>query len=99
MIAIEVDHDVDAVDLLFEVPLDALQRAGHRRRLDVAEGHGHAVRSGQDPGLGGEGGRLAIERLDFAEVGDVLGVLPLVRIDAAVDFDRLRRQYHHRQQQ
>ena len=42
---------------------------------------------------------LAVERLDLAEVGDVPGVLPFFRIDAAVDFHRLHRQYHHRQQQ
>ena len=99
VIAIEVDHDVDAVDLLFEVALHALQRARHRGRLDVAEGHRQPIRRRQDPGLGGQRRRLAIERLDLAEVGDVLGVLPLLRVDAAVDLHRMQRQYHQRQQQ
>ena len=52
VIAVEVDHDVDAVDLLLEIPLHALLGARHRGRLDVAEGDGQAVGRREDPDFG-----------------------------------------------
>ena len=52
VIAVEVDHDVDAIDLLLEIALHALLGARHRRRLGVAEGDGQAFRRREDPGFG-----------------------------------------------
>ena len=86
-IAVEVDHHVDAVDLLLEIALHALLGARHRRRLRVAERDRQAFGRGEDPGFGRQRGRLAVERLDLAEVGDVPGVLPFLGVDAAVDRD------------
>ena len=91
MIAVEVDHDVDAVDLFFEVPLHALLGARHRRRLDIAERDGQAFRRGEDPDFRRERGGLAVQRLDLAEVGDATGVGPFLGVDAAVDRDCHRR--------
>ena len=53
-VAVEIDHDVDAIDLRLEIPLHALLGARHRRRLGVAERHRQAFRRREDPGLGGQ---------------------------------------------
>jgi len=93
VVAVEVHHDVHAIDLFVEIPLHALLGARHRGRLDCAERDREAFGRGEDPDLGRQRGRLAVQRLDFAEVGDVPGVGPLLRIDAAIDRNRRRRSH------
>jgi hypothetical protein len=88
MIAVEIDHDVDAIDLLVEIPLHALLGARHGRRLDGAKRHGQAFGRSENPDFGRQRRRLAVQRLDFAEFRDPPGVGPFLRIDATVDRDR-----------
>ena len=90
-IAIEVDHDVDAIDLLLEVSLHALTISRHGRRLDIPERHGEPVGGRENPCLGRERRGLAIQWLGLAEVGDVLGAPPFVRVDSAIDVHCERR--------
>ena len=83
-IAIEVHHHVHPVLLAHLVASGALGGARHVRGLGVAERHGQALGRRQHPGLGGQGGGLAGQRLQQAEIGDVAGTVPFAGREAAV---------------
>jgi hypothetical protein len=51
-VAIEVEHHVDAVDLLLEIPLHALARSRNGSGLGIAERKRETVRRREDPRLG-----------------------------------------------
>src|SRR5437868_13093369 len=92
VIAIEVDHDIDAVDLILEILLYALPRPRYRRRLAISERHGQSVRCTEDPCLRLQGRGLPIERLRFAKIADDLRIPPFLGIDMTVDFNSNGRQ-------
>jgi hypothetical protein len=99
VIAIEVDHDVDPIDLIFEIPLYALARARHRRRLRIPKSHGQTRGCRQNPSLGPQRGGFTVERLYLTEIGDVASFAPFLGVDAAVDLDRRGRRCQRRKQQ
>ena len=84
VIAIEIEHHVDAIYLLVEIALHALQGARHGRGVRIAEGHGEALGGRQYPGFGRQRGRFAVEWLHLPEIGDVPGVLPFRRVDPPI---------------
>jgi hypothetical protein len=85
VIAVEIQHHVDAVDLFLEIALHALQGARRRRRVGIPERHRESIGRGQDPRFGGQRRRLTIERLHLAKVGDMPGALPFGGVDPPID--------------